>query len=857
MAVIKCKMCGGDLNLIEGQSVAECEYCGSRQTVPAADNEKKLTLFSRANRLRIACEFDKAAGVYEAIVADFPTEAEAYWGLVLCKYGIEYVDDPATGKKIPTCHRSSFDAVMDDTNFGQVLENADTVSRKVYREEAKTIDEIRRGIIEVSANELPYDVFICYKETAEDGQRTVDSVMAQDIYDALTEKGYRVFFSRITLEDKLGQEYEPYIFAALNSAKVMLAIGTDYEHFNAVWVKNEWSRFLKLMEKDRSKHLIPCYKDIDAYDMPKEFNKLQAQDLGKVGAVQDLLRGISKLVEVDTAASQQKVDAVAVIIDPLLKRAADAITMRDWERAARCYDSVLDYDDKNEAAYIGRILIGRRVSSLTDLENAGKSIASDPNYQYLIEHGTKATADKMRMLEDTILKNIKEKKEQEKRLKKQKAAKNRKIALAVAAVVVLLAAGYWLAVNVLIPGSTYSKANTMAKNGQYDEAIATFESLGDFRDSNARIYETYMLKAEAFAADENYTAAIAVLESPELMEMGYGLNQEKKTEYSYLYAKQAYDNGDYLSAIERFEVVSGYENTDEYVKESRYILAEQSYDNGDFDMAIDQFSALGDYKEGAQRASDIAYEVAESDYQSEKYEEAINRFRELGDYREGALRASQIAYEVAAACYENGELDRAILYFTMAQEYEDASVRVVEINYEAGKQCMENQEYLNAVGYFEKIPDYSDVKDLLLKAKYKYCEETQDAPSEKTKTFTRELNNMGYSGAAKLYSKVFAWKVNLRAEASLRMGTQTGVSYYAELSGGDVGASTTLKFVAKLNGETVTYCDDEQYSAGDEATCQISSAMVDVIKMKHTVYVYDSNGNQIGYFSGLPKDFDN
>ena len=77
MAVIKCKMCGGNLNVTEGVSVAECEYCGTVQTVPSADNEKKLTLFSRANRLRMACEFDKAAGVYETIVAEFPTEAEA------------------------------------------------------------------------------------------------------------------------------------------------------------------------------------------------------------------------------------------------------------------------------------------------------------------------------------------------------------------------------------------------------------------------------------------------------------------------------------------------------------------------------------------------------------------------------------------------------------------------------------------------------------------------------------------------------------------------------------------------------------------------------------------------------------
>ena len=257
MAIIKCKMCGGDLNIEAGMTVAECEYCGTRQTVPTADNEKKLTLFARANRLRAACEFDKAAAVYESIVAEFPTEAEAYWGLVLCRYGIEYVDDPATGKKIPTCHRSSFESILEDPDFEQAQENADAVSRKVYREEAKAIEDIRRRIVELSGKEQPYDIFICYKETDENGERTPDSVMAQEVYDALTEKGYRVFFSRITLEDKLGTEYEPYIFAALNSAKVMLVFGTDYEYFNAVWVKNEWSRFLALIASGQKKHLIP------------------------------------------------------------------------------------------------------------------------------------------------------------------------------------------------------------------------------------------------------------------------------------------------------------------------------------------------------------------------------------------------------------------------------------------------------------------------------------------------------------------------------------------------------------------------------------------------------------------------
>ena len=357
MAVIKCKMCGGDLDISEGLSVCECEYCGTKQTVPAADNEKKLTLFARANRLRLANEFDKAAGVYESIVADFPEEAEAYWGMVLCRYGIEYVDDPATGKKVPTCHRVSFDSVLEDTDFDQACENADAIARRQYREEAKQIEEIRRGIIEVSGKEEPYDIFICYKETDENGDRTVDSVIAQDVYDALAEKGYRVFFSRISLEDKLGTEYEPYIFAALNSAKVMLAFGTDYEYYNAVWVKNEWSRFLKLMEKDKTKHLIPCYKGIDAYDMPKEFHRLQGQDMGKVGAVQDLLRGIEKILPRKEAVPQPNVQQVVQSGGPntaaLLQRGNMALEDGEWEKAKDYFDQVLNMDAQCAEAYLG------------------------------------------------------------------------------------------------------------------------------------------------------------------------------------------------------------------------------------------------------------------------------------------------------------------------------------------------------------------------------------------------------------------------------------------------------------------------------------------------------------------------
>ncbi len=370
MSVLKCKMCGGDLVIEPEMTVCECEYCGTKQTVPNIDDDKKVKLYERANRLRMRGEFDKSGSVYESLIEEFPEDAEAYWGNLLCKYGIEYVDDPATGDKVPTCHRSSFDSFMKDPDFEMVMENSDSVSRSVYRAQAKQIEEIRKGIVEVSGKEQPYDIFICYKETDEDGQRTLDSVLAQDVYDALTDRNYRVFFSRISLEDKLGSEYEPYIFAALNSAKIMLAFGTNYDYYNAVWVKNEWGRFLKLMAKDKSKHLIPCYKNLDAYDIPDEFAKFQAQDMGKVGALQDLLRGINKIMKGDTHIVTPSVQTIIQQVSAggpntasLIDRGNMALEDGAFEEAADYFNRALDIDSKAAEAYLGLFMATIRVKN--------------------------------------------------------------------------------------------------------------------------------------------------------------------------------------------------------------------------------------------------------------------------------------------------------------------------------------------------------------------------------------------------------------------------------------------------------------------------------------------------------------
>lgn len=404
MSIFKCKMCGGSLEVQKGQTICECEYCGTKQTVSATDDEIVTNLYNRANNLRIKSEFDKAQEIYEKIVAKSPNEAEAYWGIVLCKYGIEYVEDPNTYKRVPTCHRTQLESVLTDVDYLSAMENADSNQKLIYEQEAKEFDKLQKDILSIVHNEKPFDAFICYKETDENGKRTVDSVLANDIYYQLTQEGLKVFYAAITLENKLGQEYEPYIFSALNSAKVMLVVGTKPENFNAVWVKNEWSRYLKLMSNDRSKTLIPCFRDMDAYDLPDEFSHLQAQDMSKIGFINDVVRGIKKLI---APAKEQLTNTVVVEsnntdIAPLLKRAFIFLEDGNWKDADEYFERVLDLDPENAQAYLGKLMADLKIKKQEFLGEYEAGFENNPNYNKIRRYADKSLNDKL----DEYIKNI-------------------------------------------------------------------------------------------------------------------------------------------------------------------------------------------------------------------------------------------------------------------------------------------------------------------------------------------------------------------------------------------------------------------------------------------------------------------
>ena len=107
--LIKCKICG-DTEFAEVGELLQCRSCKHKTPKPKENAE----LLERANNLRFETKsFDEAANLYEEIIRITPDEAEAYWGRVLCRYGIEYVKD-SDGRYLPTCHRTLEGSILDD-----------------------------------------------------------------------------------------------------------------------------------------------------------------------------------------------------------------------------------------------------------------------------------------------------------------------------------------------------------------------------------------------------------------------------------------------------------------------------------------------------------------------------------------------------------------------------------------------------------------------------------------------------------------------------------------------------------------------------------------------------------------------
>ena len=724
-AVIKCKMCGGDMELSPDRSFGTCQYCGSTMTLPKLDDEQRAAAFNRGNHFRRIGAFDKALAVYEGLVREDEGDAEAHWCCALCRFGIEYVKDPATGEYLPTCHRASFDSFLEDVDYQAALAHADPAARAQYQRDGEKIAEVQRGILSISQREQPFDVFLCYKETDEQGQRTVDSTLAQEIYYQLTEQGRRVFFARITLEDKAGQAYEPYIFAALQSARVMVVVGTRPEHFNAVWVRNEWSRFLALMKGDRKRLLIPCYRDMDPYDLPEQLSVLQSYDMSRIGFLQDLIRGIAKVLDADRKPEAQETVIVqgegGANLNALIRRGQMALEDREWSQADAFFDQALNLDAECAQAFLGKALAEQKCSTLDELVRRRSAVQA--------KQGEVREA----CPEDT--------------------------ARCLAAQVRCQIPGYLTTQTIAAlfrGGERQYTVMAGAWRTLLEQEMAYFDH--DKRMARAQRYAKGELAARLAAAREQIRAALQTR-----VEQAEGEDEARRRQT--LEAYQAHLEQAEEKCAQLYQQAQAQ-------REAYYATACKHQEEGDYAQALAWFAHLGDYKDARERGevcarmanqaeekaqirrratnkklgiaaviaaaialavsvvvtqvlpTDSRYQEAKALLASGEYAQAVSAFEALGNYRDSAEQANQARYSQAMALGQAGHYDDAIAILSELGDYQDSAEQLNQFTLEEkytralslindSDSAAGNERYEEARALLTELGDYKDAKAYL------------------------------------------------------------------------------------------------------------------------------------------------
>ena len=697
--IIKCKMCGGDIQFNPGDTCGQCDHCGCTSTLPKLPDDQRTNLFNRANHFRRQCEFDKAMAAYEHILEADDTDAEAHWGVVLSKFGIEYVEDPVTHERIPTCHRAQVVSILSDEDYQNAIKYApDTQSREIYEQEAKRIAEIQKGILAISSQEKPYDVFICYKETDDSGSRTKDSALAQEIYYQLTNEGYKVFFSRITLEDKLGQEYEPYIFAALNSAKVMLVVGTKPENFSAVWVKNEWSRFLAIMKNDRKRVLIPCYRDMDPYDLPEELSSLQSQDMSKIGFVQDLIHGVKKVLGSDKqSVPNVTVQSAGPGVASLHKRAVLFLEDSDWDSATEYFDRILDIDPEYAPAYIGKVQVKNKVRREADLARCREPISTDADYQKALRFADEKQKAIYEGYNRAILDRI--------ALERKEAAYREAVALESRAAV---EADFLAAAQKFDSAEDIRDAKERAANCRAKASAAKAEA-----EKAAAVYKEQMERERKEREKQEEERRLAEekrrAEEAERLRKEEALRQEKK--------KRTIKICSVIAAVAVL-IIGGYFVYNKVIQpKMKYDQAQSLLNDGKYDEAYSSFEAIGDYSDSSNKLLEINYRKAEGYLAEKDFANARKYFALAGAYSDANQQIQNIdQYITAQTDYESGNLISAGEKYKNLGNFSDAETQFESISstlYTQAKTALESKNYQDAFDLLTILGDYSDCPALM------------------------------------------------------------------------------------------------------------------------------------------------
>ena len=382
-----CKTCGADLGELLAKAasgVVKCPYCDSVWTVSKKQTSVEAIQFIAIGEHELdVCKFDEAFSAFKKAAEISPEEPEAFWGMALAEFKVQYLKDIVNNRMQPICHEISEKSFNRNKNYLAALSLATAEQKAVYKAKAEEIDEINDEFYRLKDSGLDYDSFICVKVTDENGSRTKDYERAFDIYYYLKEKGYTPFFSEIVLKGQTGADYEAHILYALATSETMLVVCENEDYLKTDWVKNEYTRFLAMIadEQKDNNTIAFVFNSKPIEKLPGAHGKLQGIDYSKPTA----MASIQRFVEDHTPEARKKraifkKNALQITEDSLFDRIDIEIEDGEWEAALKICEDVLNANAKCGRAYLYKLLIDYRFADINQLSTLEKPFYNEKNY---------------------------------------------------------------------------------------------------------------------------------------------------------------------------------------------------------------------------------------------------------------------------------------------------------------------------------------------------------------------------------------------------------------------------------------------------------------------------------------------
>lgn len=242
----------------------------------------------------------------------------------------------------------------------------------------------------------------------------------------------------------------------------------------------------------------------------------------------------------------------------------------------------------------------------------------------------------------------------------------------------------------------YERASELMANGQYPEAADAFTMLDGYGNSDQMVQECMLKIAEKHMENGEFEAAMSVYKAAGKGELAETAAAERAEKYA--------AEGDYFAAYDLAEKYCGSEISTEYF----YLGAEKARNDGDFKKAADSFYKLGNYKNSAELAEECTYEFYRAEYaKNGASEETARGFYFLGNFRDSRDMYLQNAYEYGVKCFEEGNFAAAAAMFRNAAGYKDSGGQLYLARYELAK-SLENDDPASAKSIFSMLGNYRD-----------------------------------------------------------------------------------------------------------------------------------------------------